>query len=89
MKHLIRSFESHQGLRGCHFYNDTDCTFLPWNEVLTLLDNFPREYKNAPFGERLMESVANYDPTNQYLAVCQVGDKVTVELFLNKDHVEI
>jgi hypothetical protein len=81
MKHLIKSFQSHVGERGCHFYDSESCNFLSWREVFTFVDSLPKREGKDPFADRLTESLANYNPDNEFLAVQQNGDSVSVELY--------
>jgi hypothetical protein len=81
MKHLIRSFQTHVGERGCHFYNDSTCTFLSWSEVFQFISKLPLDEKVSPFTERLTDSLANYNPDTEFLAVQQAGKQVSVELY--------
>lgn len=81
MEHLIHSFQTHVGERGCHFYDDTSCTFLSWSEVFQFISRLPTDEKISPFTERLAESLANYDPDSEFLCVQQAGKQVSVELF--------
>jgi hypothetical protein len=81
MKHLIRSFKSHVGERGCHFYDSESCNFLTWKEVFQFIDTLPKRNNEDPFSERLAETLANYNPDREFLAVQQNGDSVSVELY--------
>ena len=81
MKHLHESFNDHRGLRGVHFYHKDKCSFLVWAEVCAFLKTLPREPENADFPERLLDSLANYDPDTEFLAVHQEGTTVSVELY--------
>ena len=81
MRHLVRSFQQHTGYRGVHFYNEEDCNFLPWNEVFTFLQALNVRENPDTFAEKLTESLANYDPNKEFLAVCQKGDTISVELY--------
>jgi hypothetical protein len=81
MKHLIQSFQSHVGERGCHFYDGEHCNFLSWKEVFTFIDTLPKRGGEDPFTERLTETLANYNPDSEFLAVQQNGDSVSVELY--------
>jgi len=81
MQHLIRSFQSHVGERGCHFYDDFSCTFLNWRGVFEFIKDFPYSGKSDAFTEKLETSLANYDPDTEYLAVKQNGSSVSVELY--------
>lgn len=81
MKHLVRSFQEHVGIRGVHFYDDNDCSFLTWKQVFEFFDQLPNKADEDEFTENLTESMANYDPTYQFLAVHQKGKTVSVELY--------
>jgi hypothetical protein len=81
MKHLIRSFQTHIGVRGCHFYDDEHCNFLSWKEVFKFIDTLPGQCETDPFTERLTETLANYDPDSEFLAVQQNGSSISVELY--------
>lgn len=81
MKHLVKSFQTHVGERGCHFYDDADCTFLKWDQVFQFIDNLPQREKADEFTEKLADSLANYDPDSEFLAVQQNGSSISVELY--------
>ena len=83
MKHLSRSFQTHAGIRGCHFYDEQTCNFLHWNEVIQFLKEFPVEAGPDTFAERLTDALANYNPDFEYLAVHQRGSSVSVELYMD------
>jgi hypothetical protein len=81
MKHLVRSFQKHIGTRGCHFYDSESCNFLNWKQVFEFVDSLPTKPGADPFADKLTESLANYDPDSEFLAVQQNGDSVSVELY--------
>ena len=81
MKHLIQSFQCHRGSRGVHFYDGENCNFLDWREVYVFIDALPRKEGTDPFTDRLEETLANYNPDVEFLAVQQKGDAVSVELY--------
>ena len=81
MRHLVRSFQEHVGIRGVHFYDDESCNFLTWRQVFEFFDNLPNKADEDDFTESLTESMANYDPNYQFLAVQQKGTTVSVELY--------
>jgi hypothetical protein len=81
MRHLIESFQSHIGERGCHFYDSENCNFLGWTEVFQFVDLFPNLESTDEFADKLTESLANYNPDDQFLAVQQNGDSISVELY--------
>jgi hypothetical protein len=81
MKHLVNSFQSHVGERGCHFYDSENCNFLTWSEVFKFVDALPSKGKSDGFTDRLTTTLANYNPDTEFLAVQQNGDSVSVELY--------
>lgn len=81
MKHLVRSFQEHVGERGCHFYDNEGCNFLNWKEVFEFVHALPNRSSTDTFTDKLTESLANYNPDNEFLAVQQDGDTVSVELY--------
>jgi hypothetical protein len=81
MRHLVKSFQEHIGSRGCHFYDDTSCNFLVWSDVFKFLNSFPSKPGGDAFSEKLTETLANYDPDSEFLAVQQSGNSVSVELY--------
>ena len=81
MKHLIESFQKHKGIRGVTFYDETSCNFLTWVEVFKFLDSLPPKSGEDQFSERLADTLANYNPDCEFLAVQQNGDSVSVELY--------
>lgn len=80
MRHIIRSFQSHVGERGVHFYDDSNCNFLNWKEVFQFVKSLPAD-KGDAFTDRLTETLANYNPDSEFLAVHQQGHSVSVELY--------
>lgn len=89
MRHLVKSFQSHLGTRGCHFYDDTSCNFLVWSDVFKFLDSLPAKPGGDAFSEKLEETLANYDPDKEFLAVQQSGNSVSVEVYsLSQFHEE-
>jgi hypothetical protein len=81
MKHLVRSFQQHLGTRGVTFYDDENCNFLNWAQVVKFVDSLPKQESSDPFAEKLLDAMANYDPSCEFLAVHQKGDSVSVELY--------
>lgn len=81
MKHLIQSFQSHVGSRGVHFYDADHCSFLTWKQVFQFLDTLPKVSGEDQFSEKLADTLANYNPDDQFLAVQQNGSSVSVELY--------
>ena len=87
MRHIVRSFQSHLGERGVHFYDESSCNFLNWKDVFAFLNTFSKKGVDDDFSERLAEALANYNPDKEYLAVHQKGTSVSVELYCNNSHV--
>ena len=81
MKHLVESFQQNRGMRGVTFYDEERCNFLPWDEVLKFIDSFPVSTATDPFGQKLVEALANYDPDCEFVAVHQKGNAVSVEIY--------
>jgi hypothetical protein len=81
MRHLIKSFHSHVGERGCHFYDGERCNFLDWKDVFRFIDSLPQRSQKDDFADKLAETLANYNPDKEFLAVQQSGDSVSVELY--------
>lgn len=81
MYHLLSSFKEHIGERGCHFYDVDDCRFLPWDQVVEFANTFPGEIEDNEFTEKLTNTLANYNPDSEFLAVKQDGTTVAVELY--------
>ena len=86
MKHIYRSFLDHVGTRGVHFYDSRSCNFLTWKEVFDFIKTFPNNGENDAFSERLTETLANYDPDHEFLAVQQRGSSISVELYKDASH---
>ena len=76
--HLTHSFAKNRGTRGVHFYDSASCEFFTWDKVFGLLEktSFP-----ATFGDRLIETIANYNPDKEFVAVSAGGGQVTIEIF--------
>lgn len=86
MRHLVRSFQTHVGERGVHFYDESACNFLNWLQVLQFLDSLPKSEEPDPFAIRLEESMANYNPDCQFLAIHQEGKQISVELYSDSSY---
>jgi hypothetical protein len=76
--HLVHSFAKHRGVRGVHFHDSANSEFFQWDKVFNLLEqsNFP-----DTFGDKLIESIANYDPDHEFVAVSAGAGQVTIEIF--------
>lgn len=89
MRHLVQSFQEHMGERGAHFYDDTQCHFLPWDKVFEFIRALAKKKGTEDlFSERLADTLANYDPDTEFLAVQQNEKSISVELYSQKDLVE-
>lgn len=64
-----------------HFYDESKCNFLSWKEVFEFIRTFPPNGSGDAFSEKLTETLANYDPDHEFLAVQQRGKSVSVELY--------
>jgi len=74
---LMKSFATHRGSRGVHFYDSQTCEFLTWDETMgTIRNRFPES-----FSDKLIETVANYDPETEFITVSAGGGQLTIELF--------
>ena len=74
---LIQSFTENRGTRGVHFYDTTQCEFLPWDDVMgRVKDHFPET-----FYDKLIEAVANYNPDSEFVTVTAGDGQLTIELF--------
>jgi len=68
-------------MRGAHFYDADSCNFLPWQNVIEFVKSLPGNKDPDPFSEKLIESLANYNPDTEFLAVQQNGSAVSVEIY--------
>lgn len=80
MSHLGKCFQEHKGLRGVTFYDNDSSSFLPWTDVFQFLKVLSED-DTSPFSEKLLETLANYDPESQFLAVKQESGRISVELY--------
>ena len=89
MRHLVRSFQEHIGERGAHFYDDDRCHFLTWSQVFEFIRALIKEQSDENlFSERLVDTLANYNPDTEFLAVQQNEESISVELYSQLDLVE-
>lgn len=89
MRHLVQSFQEHVGERGAHFYDDDQCHFLTWDKVFEFIRALAKKKGNEDlFSERLADTLANYNPDTEFLAVQQNKKSISVELYSQKDLVE-
>jgi len=49
--------------------------------VFQFIEALPAKEKVDDFTEKLADSLANYDPDSEFLAVQQNGDSISVELY--------
>jgi hypothetical protein len=80
MRDLAFSFQSHQGTRGVHLYTDRECKFLTWQEIVSFINKLPKE-SDPTFGEKLLDTLSNYNPDTEFLALHQDPDNLSIELF--------
>ena len=89
MRHLVRSFQEHIGERGAHFYDDNQCHFLTWDKVFEFIRALAKKKGTEDlFSERLADTLANYNPDTEFLAVQQNEKSISVELYSQRDLVE-
>lgn len=78
---LVRSFATNRGKRGVHFYDDAQCEFVGWSEVMDRSkDIFPEN-----FYDKLIEAIANYDPESEFVTVTAGNGQITIELFKSQE----
>lgn len=80
MNHLVSSFQKHLGMRGLHVYSDEECRFLNWSEVVAFVNKLPK-HSDPEFSEKLLDTLSNYDPDTQFLAMQQADSSVSIELY--------
>ena len=80
MRDLAFSFQLYKGRRGVHFYTNKGCKFLTWQEIVSFISGLPED-SNPEFGEKLLDTLSNYDPDTEFLALYQDPDSLNIELF--------
>lgn len=80
MEHLVSSFQKHLGLRGVHVYSGDECRFLPWNEVISFVNRIS-DNEDPEFSEKLIDAMSNYNPDGEFLAIHQVDNMISIELY--------
>lgn len=75
---LVDSFIHHRGLRGAHFYNEAEISFYKWNEVEAASSYLGLTEEIA---EKIVELVANYDASDEFVAIRLNKTGVTIEVF--------
>lgn len=75
---LSRSFAKYLGMRGVHAYGEKGCQFIRWDQVCGVLSNanFPEVLIDL-----LIETIANYDPDSEFVALNWGSTQVTIEVF--------
>ena len=73
---LMRSFSAHKGKRSVHFYDSSQCEFMPWDKTLASMEMFPEH-----FSVKLIEAMSNYDPEKEFVTCTAGGGQLTIELF--------
>ena len=75
---LLDSFVRHRGLRGAHFYDESEIQFYRWDEVekASRMIHLPEEAV-----DKLMDLVANYDAKDEFVAVRVSNKGLTIEVF--------
>lgn len=80
MDHLVSSFQKHLGLRGVHVYSKEECRFLSWDEVISFVNRLPKG-SDPEFSDKLLSTLSNYHPDREFLAIQQLDNTVSIELF--------
>lgn len=80
MNSLVSSFQRHLGLRGVHLYNDKECKFLNWQEVVSFVSSLPPS-TDPEFGDKLLGFLSNYDPDQEFIAVRPLETQISIELY--------
>jgi len=80
---LIKSFQQQGGLRGAHFYDGEHCEFVTWDLILEFCKKMKDRDNPAhvEFEDKLIHTIANVNPTNEFVLVCQTGGLVTIECY--------
>lgn len=65
-------------------YSEEGCKFLPWDEVILFINKLPKDL-DPEFSNKLAGSLANYDPDAEFLALRQLDDTVSIELYAKQD----
>lgn len=75
---LVRSFIEHRNERGVHFYDAKSVQWVRWDQVFVANKemNLPEDA-----AEKVVELMANYDATNEFVAVRVTGSGLTIEVF--------
>jgi hypothetical protein len=86
MNELTKSFKEHIGTRGIHVsHSHGDCEFHPWNKVIHLLkqseDQGP-EWQDV--SDRIIHSLANYDPDREFLVLDFSENTVSIEMYTKR-----
>ena len=80
---LVRSFQSQDGIRGAHFFDGEHCEFVTWDLVVQFCSKMKNDNNpsHVEFEEKLLHTIANTDPTTEYVLVRQVGESVSIECY--------
>ena len=80
---LIHSFQTQEGIRGAHFFDGENCEFVRWDLVIEFCNRMKDAGNPAhvEFEEKLIHTISNIDPTNEYVLVRQTGDTVSIECY--------
>ena len=80
MRDLAFSFQLYKRKRGVHFYTDEECKFLTWQEIVSFISRLPED-SNQELGEKLLDTLSNYDPDTEFLALHKDSEDLKTELF--------
>lgn len=78
---LTHSFTEHLGVRGVHFYDSASCEFFTWDRIFGVIgqSDFPQA-----FSDLLVDTLANYDPDREFVAVSAGKGQLNIEIFKAK-----
>lgn len=77
---LVQSFIDNIGTRGAHFYSPSGCRFLTWDKVVELSSKIAIE-NSKEFVDKLLFSLANYNPDFEFLALGELNNSISIELY--------
>jgi hypothetical protein len=80
---LVHSFQSQNGVRGAHFYDGENCEFVRWDLVIEFCNRMKDRGNPAhiEFEEKLIHTISNTHPEDEYVLVRQHDDTVTIECY--------
>lgn len=75
---LLKSFIEHRNERGIHFYDAKSIEWVSWGGVFKAVKemNLPSDAS-----EKLIDLMANYDASSEFLSVRMSDNGLTIEVF--------